>query len=221
MTSKEFQFVKAGEIADVQRQPIRGELHRMVWTEGQGSSYVSILEHGAWSTVDTIGLCSSHSDIRLRVVRTGTVSAGPMVLRLGPCPLCSMGPDRLHTRDMSNPRKQCPDIYEHFMCDAFSSNKTGNLYSAIGLDHAHEQMNGHVKGDGGAIGPTEDPGALRRWMVPGPHHTGVRGGLRQVACRYQHKTSRAEHLSANSRRRWCAFPCRSAGWTGKPVPGLY
>ena len=37
----------------------------------------------------------------------------------------------------------------------------------IGLVHAHEQMNALVKGDGGAIGLTEDPGALRHWMVAG------------------------------------------------------
>ena len=55
------------------------------------------------------------------------------------------------------------------MCGAFTSNLTGNLYSAIGLDHAHEQVNAEVKGDGGAIRLAEDPGALRRWMVTGPH----------------------------------------------------
>ena len=55
------------------------------------------------------------------------------------------------------------------MRGAFISNKTGNIYSAISLDHAHEQMNAQVKGDGGANGLTEDSGALRRWMVAGPH----------------------------------------------------
>ena len=75
----------------------------------------------------------------------------------------------VHIRDMTSLAQQCPDVHEHFMRGAFTSNKTGNLYSAIGLDHAHEQMNAQVKGDGGAIGLTEDPGALRRWMVAGPH----------------------------------------------------
>ena len=60
-------------------------------------------------------------------------------------------------------------FHEHFVHGAFTSNKTGNINSAIGLDHAHEQINSQVKGDGGAIGLTEDPGALRRWMVAGPH----------------------------------------------------
>lgn len=54
----------------------------------------------------------------------------------------------VHIKDMNNLHQQCPDVYEHFMLGAFTSNKTGNPYSAIGLDHAQEQMNAQVKGDG-------------------------------------------------------------------------
>ena len=36
------------------------------------------------------------------------------------------------------------------------------------MDQAHEQNNAVIKGDGGAVGLTEDPGALWRWMVAGP-----------------------------------------------------
>ena len=36
------------------------------------------------------------------------------------------------------------------------------------LDQGHEQNNEMVKGDGGAIGLTENPQALRRWMTGGP-----------------------------------------------------
>ena len=32
----------------------------------------------------------------------------------------------------------------------------------------HEQVNAQVKGEGGAIGLTENPAALRRWMIAGP-----------------------------------------------------
>ncbi len=38
----------------------------------------------------------------------------------------------------------------------------------MAIDQAHEQNNSIIKGDGGAIGLTEDPAALRRWMVAGP-----------------------------------------------------
>ena len=38
----------------------------------------------------------------------------------------------------------------------------------LALDQAYEQNNDCVKGDGGAIGLTQNPAALRRWMVSGP-----------------------------------------------------
>ena len=38
----------------------------------------------------------------------------------------------------------------------------------MAIDQAHEQNNAEIKGDGCAIGLTEDPAALRRWMVAGP-----------------------------------------------------
>ncbi|KAK3700594.1 hypothetical protein QZH41_001584 [Actinostola sp. cb2023] len=46
--------------------------------------------------------------------------------------------------------------------------KTANSFSAIPLDQAHDQNNELIKGDGGAIGLTENPSALLRWMVAGP-----------------------------------------------------
>ncbi|KAG0710519.1 hypothetical protein GWK47_022642 [Chionoecetes opilio] len=41
-------------------------------------------------------------------------------------------------------------------------------FSAVTIDQAHEQNNTSVKGDGGAVGLTENPAALRRWMLSGP-----------------------------------------------------
>jgi hypothetical protein len=57
----------------------------------------------------------------------------------------------------------------------FTVNKTTHNFSAIALDHAHEQNNASVKGDGGAVGLTENPTALRRWMVSGPEMARVIG----------------------------------------------
>ena len=37
----------------------------------------------------------------------------------------------------------------------------------MGIDQCHEQQNKLVKGDGGAIGLTEDEDRLRKWMVCG------------------------------------------------------
>ena len=38
----------------------------------------------------------------------------------------------------------------------------------MAIDQAHEQANAVIKADRGAIGVTEDPSALRRWMIAGP-----------------------------------------------------
>ena len=35
--------------------------------------------------------------------------------------------------------------------------KTGRAFSAMAIDQAHEQNNAAVKGDGGAVGLTENP----------------------------------------------------------------
>ena len=51
-------------------------------------------------------------------------------------------------------------------------NKTSKNFSSIPIDHAHKQNNALVKGEGGAVGLTENPSALRRWMVSGPEIAG-------------------------------------------------
>ena len=50
----------------------------------------------------------------------------------------------------------------------FTVKKSKHAFSAIAIDHVHEQNNASVKGDGGAVGLTENPSALRHWMVSGP-----------------------------------------------------
>ena len=45
--------------------------------------------------------------------------------------------------------------------------KKNHAFSGISLDHAHEQNNKLVKGDGGA-GLTENTSQLLRWIVSGP-----------------------------------------------------
>ena len=46
--------------------------------------------------------------------------------------------------------------------------KSPRPFTAIAIDHAHEQTNAVVKGDGGAIGLTQNPRALLRWIVAEP-----------------------------------------------------
>jgi len=74
----------------------------------------------------------------------------------------------VYVRDMTTLSQRCPDVYDHFILCAFTSNVTGNRFSSIQLVQAHEHLNAQVKGAGGAIGLTEKPGAWRGWMVAGP-----------------------------------------------------
>ena len=50
----------------------------------------------------------------------------------------------------------------------FAVQKTSNTFSVMSIDQCHEQLNDLIKGDGGAVGLTENPQALERWMIIGP-----------------------------------------------------
>ena len=61
-----------------------------------------------------------------------------------------------------------PEVVREFHKGNFVVQKSKKEFSAIAIDQAHEQNNTVIKGDRGAVGLTEDPGALWRWMVAGP-----------------------------------------------------
>ena len=61
-----------------------------------------------------------------------------------------------------------PGALAEFKAGKFVIYKTSNKFSAMVIDQCHEQNNALVKGSGGAIGQTGNPGALRRWTVAGP-----------------------------------------------------
>ena len=74
----------------------------------------------------------------------------------------------VHIRDMSALHITHPAIHAQFCLGSFVAHKSNRVFSSIALDQAHEQVNALVKGEGGAVGLTENPSALRRWMVAGP-----------------------------------------------------
>ena len=74
----------------------------------------------------------------------------------------------VHIRDMSLIHAKHPAVFQQFKAGLFVARRTQQPFSSIALDQLHEQMNAQVKGDGGAIGLTENANALRRWMVAGP-----------------------------------------------------
>ena len=74
----------------------------------------------------------------------------------------------IHLRDMLSLDKKHPELAQEFRRGNFVDTKTRRNFSALALDQAHEQPNAIITADGGAIGLTENPSALRRWMVAGP-----------------------------------------------------
>ena len=74
----------------------------------------------------------------------------------------------VHLRDMIALPMKHPDVAREFMAGNFTVQKTKNVFSSIPIDQAHEQNNACIKGDGGAVGLTDNPSALRRWMIAGP-----------------------------------------------------
>ena len=78
-------------------------------------------------------------------------------------------------RDMGSLKEVHPTVFAEFMKGNFVVKKTANRFSAIAIDQTHEQNNASVKDDGGAVGLTGNPPALRRWMVSGLEMARVTG----------------------------------------------
>ena len=74
----------------------------------------------------------------------------------------------VHLKDMAELTTKHPDVARKFQEGHFTVQKTQRVFSSIPIDQAHEQNNACIKGDGGAVGLTGNPSALRRWMVAGP-----------------------------------------------------
>ena len=75
----------------------------------------------------------------------------------------------VHMRDLLALEFDCPSVHQQFSEKGnFVTQKTNKKFSGMAHDHVHEQLNAIVKGDGGAIGLTENESALKRWMVAGP-----------------------------------------------------
>ena len=55
------------------------------------------------------------------------------------------------------------DVNDRFVQCYFTAQKSAQVLSSIVLDQNHEQLNQLIKGGGGAVGITENPGALDGW----------------------------------------------------------
>ena len=79
----------------------------------------------------------------------------------------------VHIKDMVALKTMHPSVYHEFQKGNFVVQRSTCGFSCMALDQSHEQSNKCIKGDGGVVGLTEDPSALRRWMLAGPEITRV------------------------------------------------
>jgi hypothetical protein len=74
----------------------------------------------------------------------------------------------IHLNDILTLDQKHPLLASEFQKGKFVVHKSSKDFSALVIDQAREQANATIKGDGGPIGVTEDPTALRKWMVACP-----------------------------------------------------
>ena len=89
----------------------------------------------------------------------------------------------VHLRDMAVLPMKHPGVAREFGAGNFTERKTKNVFSSIPIDQAHEQNNALIKGDGGAVGLTDNPSALLRWMIAGPE---VARAIEELGVGHQH-----------------------------------
>ena len=67
--------------------------------------------------------------------------------------------------------KQLPEnksLFHEFCKGNFIVKKSNRVFSNMGFDQAHEQINKIVKADGGTIGILDNEATLVKWAVSGP-----------------------------------------------------
>ena len=87
-------------------------------------------------------------------------------------------------------------VNTQFLAGNFTVKKTTHAFSRMAFDQAHEQNNALVKGDGGAVGLTENPAALRRWKVSGPEMARVIAEFQTTS-----ETKKVDHKHGNTTSR--------------------
>ena len=89
-----------------------------------------------------------------------------------------------------------PSVYNEFQNGNFVVQRSTRKFSCMALDQSHEQLNKWIKGEGGAVGLTEDPAALRRWMLAGPEVSRVIAEFEEVFCDEDEHNSTKHHEGA-------------------------
>ena len=74
----------------------------------------------------------------------------------------------VHIRDLLALEDKRPSEYARFLRGKFFVQRSTHAFSLMALDQSHEQTNTVVKGEGGAVGLTENPSVLKGLHVGRP-----------------------------------------------------
>ncbi len=106
----------------------------------------------------------------------------------------------VHIPDMFNLSNTHPNMASEFHNGKFTVHKTRRVFSSIALDHAHEKNYATIKSDGGgAIGLTQNPEALQRWMVAGPELVRITAEFEVSMERLHQRSSNTNHHDQTKR----------------------
>lgn len=89
-----------------------------------------------------------------------------------------------------------PEAFLQFNAGNFVVSKASRPFSSI--DQAHEQNNALVEGDGGAVGLTQNPQALLRWMTAGPEVARALNKFKDNCLKKEKENELLHHESTNS-----------------------
>ena len=123
----------------------------------------------------------------------------------------------VHLRDMVALEDKHTDVFAEFMAGNFTVKKTTHEFAALAIDQAHEQNNTSVKGDGGAVGLSENPAALRHWMVSGPEIARVIAEFQATADTRTKKTDFRHHEQTKHTQLAFARDVKSLSGWGTPL----
>ena len=107
----------------------------------------------------------------------------------------------IHLRNMMCIDARHPEIAKEFHKGNFLVHKTERNFSRLPIDQAHEQNNAVIKGEGGALGLTEDESTLTRWMVAGPEVSHLDSNNETVSGKKDVCASRKHHEETGSVQR--------------------
>ena len=98
----------------------------------------------------------------------------------------------VHIKDMVQLHQVVPSVHVQFDHGNFVVQKSARVFSTTALDQAYEQMNEHMKGDGGVLGITDNLTAMTMWTTAGAETTQIINEFK-ISFGKTHKNSTQHH----------------------------